>query len=186
MAVGNFRESSFIRFHYRRHAHGYGRGWDIREDHGICANAGVVADSDRPEQAGARADVHSPAEDRRASQILEATDAERAVLADDTIVANYAGAMDHNAGLMFDHDAATEPDRVGQLYPVAVADATEEKTIKEAERGAEDACANCHPPSAEAMNGNSAESGARPVATVGNIVLSQDLPKGQTLGSLDS
>jgi hypothetical protein len=69
------------------------------------------------------------AERRRIQWALEGFVTERDALANDGVVTDDGAAMDHDAGLVLDDDAAAKAGGIGKLYPIMIADVAEEGPV---------------------------------------------------------
>ena len=80
-----------------------GVGRDLGEDDRACRDAGVIADLERSEHLGARADHHVVAEGGMALALILARTAEGDVLVDQAVVADHSGLADDDAHAVVDH-----------------------------------------------------------------------------------
>lgn len=75
------------------------------DDYGVRANYRAVADRDAAQYLGARAHLHAIANSRRAEQILNPTITDRDAMANQAIVADDRGAVNHDTPMVFDTQA---------------------------------------------------------------------------------
>jgi hypothetical protein len=62
--------------------------------------------------------------------LVDASDSQRAVLADNAVVSDDGSSMDHNPGLMLDDDTATYCRGIRKLYAILIPDTPVEVPIK--------------------------------------------------------
>jgi hypothetical protein len=107
---------------FGRNAHGCSSWGNVYEYHRVGSDIRVIANGDIAKEFGSGSHVNPLTQFWGIERTIQVTISHRHSLADNTIVADYTIAMNHNTTLVFDDYAATELSAIRQFNSISVSD----------------------------------------------------------------